>query len=68
MGAAVKSRRLELGLSQEALGYRAKLDRTYISGVERGMRNPTVGSLRRIAEGLDTVPSAILGVAETTQA
>ena len=66
VGAAVRCRRLELGLSQEALGYRAKLDRTYISGVERGVRNPTVGSLRRLAEALDTVSSSILEAAEAT--
>ena len=68
VGTAVRSRRKELGLSQEALGYKAKLDRTYISGVERGVRNPTVGSLRRIAGALDTVSSVILGAAESTQA
>ena len=65
VGAAVRSRRKELGLSQEELGYRAKLDRTYISGVERGVRNPTVGSLRRIARALDTVSSTILNAAES---
>ncbi len=67
VGAAVRSRRLELGLSQEALGFKAKLDRTYISGVERGVRNPTVGSLRRIAVALETVSSAILGAAESAE-
>ena len=66
VGAAVRSRRKELGLSQEQLGYKAKLDRTYISGVERGVRNPTVGSLRRISEALDTRSSMILDVAEST--
>ena len=68
VGAAVRSRRLELGLSQEELGYKAKLDRTYISGVERGIRNPTVGSLRRMARALDTKPSAILSAAEIAEA
>ena len=67
VGAAVRSRRLELGLCQEALGYKAKLDRTYISGVERGVRNPTVGSLRRIAEALDVEPSFLLAAAESAQ-
>ncbi len=67
VGAAVRSRRKELGLSQEQLGYEAKLDRTYISGVERGVRNPTVGSLRRIAQALDTSASEVLNLAESTQ-
>ena len=52
VGAAVRSRRKELGLSQEELGYKAKLDRTYISGVERGVRNPTVVVLEKIADAL----------------
>lgn len=64
VGAAVRGRRLELGLSQEELGYRAKLDRTYVSGVERGVRNPTVGSLRRIADALETSASALFQTAE----
>jgi hypothetical protein len=31
-----------MGVSQEELAFRAKLHRTYVSGVERGVRNPTV--------------------------
>ncbi|MDB9474157.1 helix-turn-helix domain-containing protein [Dolichospermum circinale] len=36
LGYLVRQRRTELGISQEELGLRANLDRTYISGVERG--------------------------------
>lgn len=39
-------------LSQEELADRAGLDRTYVSGIERGRRNPTVGVLQRIADAL----------------
>jgi transcriptional regulator with XRE-family HTH domain len=39
-------------LSQEELGERAGVDRTYIGQVERGRRNPTMVSLQRIAHGL----------------
>ena len=47
-------RRLRLAheLTQEELGHRAGLDRTYISSVERAMRNPTVTVLDKIATGL----------------
>ena len=41
-----------LRLSQEDLGYRASLDRTYIGQVERGKRNPTMVSLQRISHAL----------------
>lgn len=64
LGSAIRDRRAELGLSQEALGERAVLDRTYVSGVERGVRNPTVATLARIAEALEIRLSALLHDAE----
>ena len=45
--------RRELGLSQEAFADKCGLDRTYISGIERGVRNPTVKVLEKLAEGLE---------------
>ncbi|MBT8397569.1 MAG: helix-turn-helix transcriptional regulator [Gemmatimonadetes bacterium] len=63
-GAAVRGRRQELGLSQEALGYRAGLHRTYISDIERGRRNPTVKVIWKLAVALDTVPSGLFAQAE----
>lgn len=63
-GAAVRTRREELGLSQEALGYRAKVHRTYVSDVERGARNPTVRVVWKLADALDTDPSGLFRTAE----
>ena len=63
-GAAVRIRREELELSQEALGYKAKVHRTYVSDVERGARNPTVKVIWKLAEALETQPSVLLGIAE----
>lgn len=40
------------GLSQETLSLSCGFDRTYISGVERGVRNPGLRNLARIAAGL----------------
>lgn len=51
-GQRVKKLRLEAGMSQEAFADRCGLDRTYISGIERGVRNPTLEVIGRIAEGL----------------
>lgn len=46
--------------SQEDLGFEAGLHRTYISGVERGVRNPTVVILGEIAKALGVPPGALL--------
>lgn len=53
IGRAIKTRREELGLSQEKLAERSKLHRTYISDVERGTRNITILSLSKITSALN---------------
>ena len=50
----MRTRREELRLSQEALGYKAKVHRTYVSDIERGARNPTVKVIWKLAEALET--------------
>lgn len=57
-GKRVRELRLATGLSQEALAHKAGIDRTYMSGVERGVRNPSLKNIARIAKALD------VGVAE----
>ncbi|WP_414882926.1 helix-turn-helix domain-containing protein [Pseudomonas sp. IT-P2] len=52
LGSRVRALRLAKGWSQEELGARANLDRTYVSGIERGVRNPTVTVLHALSEGL----------------
>lgn len=52
-GTAIKSKRSELGISQEELADRAGLHRTYISDVERGVRNPSLESIEKLAVALD---------------
>jgi transcriptional regulator with XRE-family HTH domain len=49
----IKRKRLQKGLSQETLAFSSGLDRTYISGVERCVRNLTVNSLDAIIKGLN---------------
>jgi transcriptional regulator with XRE-family HTH domain len=53
LGQAIKSRRKELGFSQEKLAEKSQLHRTYISDVERGKRNVTIISLSKILSGLE---------------
>ena len=58
-GEAVRKRRLELRLSQEQLAAVAGIHRTFIGGIERGERNPTVTTIYRIAKALKTEASAL---------
>lgn len=52
IGAAVRRHRELMRLSQEELGARAGLDRTYVGQVERRKRNPTMVSLQKLAHAL----------------
>ena len=52
IGARVSAKRLAAGLSQEQLGERADIHRTYIGAVERGEKNVTVVTLAKIAHAL----------------
>jgi transcriptional regulator with XRE-family HTH domain len=51
-GEKVRSYRGKFGITQEELGFRSGLDRTYISGIERGLRNPSISSAAKIAEAM----------------
>ncbi len=53
LGSRVRTLRLASGLSQEELAARGQFDRTYISLIERGRRNPTYTNLVRLANALD---------------
>lgn len=64
LGRAVRQIRSERGLSQENLALDAGLDRTYVSGVERGRRNPSYGSLLKLALALEVKVSVIVSTAE----
>lgn len=51
-GANIRKLRLKKGLTQRTLAVRSGLDVTYISGIERGCRNPSLKSLESVAAGL----------------
>ena len=59
-GIRIKAIRLQRGLSQEQLGLIAELDRTYISGIERGLRNVSLINLEKLALALNTEPVELL--------
>ena len=60
VGLNVKRFRAERGLSQEELAFECGLHRTYVSGVERGVRNPTVVVLEKIAKALKVATPLLL--------
>lgn len=53
VGKNVRALRLAKGMTQERLAFAAELDLTYIGGIERGRRNPSLLVMARIAEALD---------------
>lgn len=68
LGLAVKRCREELGRTQETVANDTGLHQRWISNVETGKRNPSYGSLRRLAAGLDLSASELLARAEQIEA
>ncbi|MGK0273281.1 helix-turn-helix domain-containing protein [Shewanella sp. GutDb-MelDb] len=62
-GAHVKKLRLSNSLSQEQLALKADIDRTYISGIERGKRNVSIINLFKIAHALNIPATKLLDFA-----
>ncbi len=60
LGLNVRRIRKERGWSQEELAFESGLHRTYISGIERGARNPTVLVIEKLAEALSVTPAHLL--------
>ncbi|WP_029085862.1 helix-turn-helix domain-containing protein [Brevundimonas aveniformis] len=60
LGLQIQRLRTAKGWSQEELAYRADIHRTYISGLERGTRNPTVTVVERLVKALGCTWSDLL--------
>ena len=57
-GNRVRELRKERDLSQESLAHIADLDRTYVSGIERGVRNISLDNIHKLADALKVDVSA----------
>jgi transcriptional regulator with XRE-family HTH domain len=68
LGTAVKARREELKRTQEQLANDSGLHQRWISNVETGKRNPSYGSLRRLADALELTASELIARAEQIEA
>jgi len=60
VGKNIKSVRNAKNISQEKLAHSADLDRTYISSIEKGIRNISITTLLKIANALDVKPTELL--------
>jgi transcriptional regulator with XRE-family HTH domain len=60
VGQNVRKRRQAQGLSQEQLAFEAQIDLTYLGGIERGRRNPSLLVMVRIASALSAQPADLL--------
>ena len=63
LGEILRKYRIEKGFSQESFSEKTQLDRTYISGLERGKRNPSYLIIKRIAKVLE-IPEQKLFIQE----
>ena len=59
-GQVLRKVREDSGISQEHLASECGLDRTYISLIERGKRNPTLNTVFVLSEALEVAPSTLI--------
>ena len=59
IGVNVRELRQAKGWSQEEFGFKVGLHRTYVSQIERGVRNPTATVIERLAIALDVRPTML---------
>ena len=56
--------RKQAGMTQEQLGFEAGVERNYVSMLELGQRQPTVGTLFSLAKALQVRPSVLIALLE----
>ncbi len=62
VGENVRRLRIERKLTQEQLAHDAGIDLTYMGGIERGRRNPSVDVIGRIANSLGCHPADLFSI------
>jgi len=60
LGLNVRKYRKLRGMTQEELGLETEMERSYVSDLERGTRNPSVRALGRLADALQVEPHVLL--------
>lgn len=64
LGEVINARRKRLRLTQDELAAESGVNRAFISNIEQGRRNPSIGAVASIAKGLRTKVSKLLGKCE----
>lgn len=59
-GRVLRRLRTEKGFSQEGLAFECGLHRTYISQLERGLKDPSLGTVFKLAKSLEIEPSEFI--------
>jgi transcriptional regulator with XRE-family HTH domain len=62
IGKRIRTLRKKAGFSQETLAFNSHLDRSYIGAVERGEKNPSSISLKKIAKALNVTVSTLMKI------
>lgn len=60
LGLNVRKYRKQRGMTQEELGLDTEMERSYVSDLERGTRNPSVRAVERLAKALGVEPHELL--------
>lgn len=66
-GSVVRGQRLSVGLSQQELAHRSGLHRTYVTDVERGARNPSLNSIKKLSDALGVSLSNLFNLVEALE-
>ena len=64
LGKEIARLRKRIGLSQEELGFRAEVHRTYISQLERGLKSPTLSVILKLSRALKAPASRLVAAVE----
>lgn len=65
-GMVLRQKRKEAGLTQEQLAHEADIQRNYVSLIERGINQPTITILFRLANALKCSPTELVACVEDT--
>lgn len=64
LGEVIVERRKRLGITQDELSELSGINRAFISNIEKGKRNPSIGAVANLAKGLRLKPSLLLSKCE----